>query len=100
MVCHGLAVVAGRGRDQAAAPLLLREGEDAVERPALLEGAGLLQVLELEVGADAAEAGEVLRAGAGTLVDRAGDPPPRLLDQFGHVQGIDHERILQQSPRV
>jgi hypothetical protein len=44
----GLGVIAGAGGDDAAAALIVGEGEDFVQRAALFEGSGALQVVELE----------------------------------------------------
>ncbi len=65
MVGDALGVVAGGCGDDSAGGLLRSEGGDAVERATLLEGAGHLEVLELEVDLLAGEVGENLRVRAG-----------------------------------
>ncbi len=73
VVGDALGVVSGGGGDDAARGLLGGEQGDAVERAALLEGAGHLQVFELEVDVLAGEFGEHERVRAGGLVDRAAE---------------------------
>ena len=58
---HALRVVARRRGDDSARALLGRETRESVGRAADLEGAGALEVLELEVHRHAEEVGEVLR---------------------------------------
>ena len=48
VIGHALRVIAGRHRDHAAPPLVRRQRPQPVERAALLEGGGELQVLEFE----------------------------------------------------
>ena len=81
-----LRVVARGGGDDAALARRGRELQDLVEGAALLEGAGHLQVLELEAGARPAVPRHRLGAGAGGEVDAAADALARLLDvpQLGH----------------
>ena len=89
VVGDALGVVAGGGGDDAAGGLVGSEGGDAVERAALLEGAGHLQVLELEVDLAAGEAGEDLRVRAGGEVDGAADAFACGLDVGeGDVEGV------------
>ena len=68
-----LGVVAGAGGDDSALALGFAEGEELVERAALFERAGALQVLELEVQGQAGEFGEMMRELAGRDVDGALD---------------------------
>ena len=64
-----LRVVAGAGGDHAARALLRRELQQPVQRAALLEGAGALQVLELEIDRMAGKLGEIVRDLAGRIVE-------------------------------
>ena len=48
MIRDGLGVIAGAGGDDASAALFGSEREDFVERSALFEGSGALQIVELE----------------------------------------------------
>ena len=82
-----LCVIAGRGRDGAARALLGAQREEAIEGPALLEGARHLQVLELEVGHRARAAREVLGAGTWGPVDRVADAGAR----GANVVDADHD---------
>ena len=68
-----LGVVAGAGGDDAALALGLAEREQLVERAALFEGAGALQVFELEVQGQAGQLGEIVRELAGRDVDGLAD---------------------------
>ena len=65
-----LGVVAGGDRDHAAALLLVGQARELVERAARLEGAGALEELALEAGAERAR-GEHRRAEEVPLDDRA-----------------------------
>src|SRR5690606_38142918 len=87
-VGHGLRVIAGARRDDAATPLLGAQVEQPVERAAVLEGAGALEALELEpdfAGQRIAEAGR----GDTRRADDAGiDPLARGADLAGADQGL------------
>ena len=69
----GLGVIAGAGGDDAAAALVVGEGEDLVERAALFEGAGALQVVELEEDLLAGHLGKPGGVARGREVDVAAD---------------------------
>ncbi len=58
VIGHALGVIAGRHRDHAASPLVRRQRGQAIERAALLEGRGELQVLEFEPELAAADLAE------------------------------------------
>jgi len=88
VVGNALRVVAGGGGDDAAGGLLGREGGDAVERAALLEAAGHLQVFELEVDLLAGERGEELRVRARRVVDGAAQALAGRLDRC-QIDGQD-----------
>ena len=77
---HGQTVVAGAGGGDAGRSLGGIELHQQVRRPALLERAGHLDVLELEVAAHSAHLGQGLRVRAGRLEDRALEPLSRGLD--------------------
>ena len=79
-VGNALCMVAGRGGDHPALPLLPAQTEQTVEGTARLEGAGPLQGLVFEVELDAAQLGQDLRLEAGGLFDRPGDAAAGLLD--------------------
>ena len=67
----GLRVVAGADRDHAAPLLLGREAAELVQRAAGLEGAGALEELALEPGAERAARRAAGCAGAGRRSSRA-----------------------------
>ena len=69
----GLGVVAGAGGDDAAPALLVGEGKDLVERAALLESAGALQVVELEEDLLAGHLGEARGVAGGREINVAAD---------------------------
>src|SRR5690606_18341395 len=74
-----LRVVAGAHGDDAAPPLVGGEREELVERAALLEGGGELQVLELEEDLRAREARERAAVDERRRFDGPGDAPRRRL---------------------
>src|SRR5688572_12793658 len=49
MICNGLGVIARAGRDDTASALFVRQIEQAIERPAVLERPGALHTFELQV---------------------------------------------------
>src|SRR5262249_9081368 len=81
-----LGVVSRRRGDDPARPLARVEAEDLVQRAALLERPGHLQVLELEERTVAGDARERFGIRERRHVDRAGDPGARRLD----VRDRDH----------
>jgi hypothetical protein len=83
---HGQPVVAGAGGHHAAAALAVVELQQEIDGAALLERAGHLEVLELEVARAAAQLRERQRVGAGGLVDGTAQPLARGL-HGGDVQG-------------
>jgi hypothetical protein len=89
VIGDGLGVVAGAGGDEATLALGGGEGEELVERPPLLVGAGHLQVVELQERLRPGEARQGLGARAGGEVDLVADASARLLDV---LQG-DHEGV-------
>jgi hypothetical protein len=78
--CNGLGVITGAGGDDAAAALVVGEGEDLVQRAALFESTGTLQVVELEEDLLAGHLGELRRVGRGRQVDMAADALARCDD--------------------
>ena len=64
-----LGVVAGAGRDHAPLALRLAQREQLVQRAALLEGAGALQVFQLQVQRQAGQFGKIVRKLAGRYVN-------------------------------
>ena len=79
----------GRGRDDAGGALGVRQRQDAVQRATVLEGAGLLQVLEFQVELATGQLAEFLAVGTGCQQDVAGDP---LACKFDLVDA-DHARM-------
>ena len=77
VIGDALGVVAGRHGDHAALALVGRELQQRVERAALLERGGELQVLELDPDVGLGDARQRLAAQAGRAHDRAGDAPRR-----------------------
>ena len=75
-----LGVVAGAGGDDAALALCLVEREQLVERAALFEGAGALEVLKLQMQGQAGELGEMVRELAGRDIDGLADAGAGGLD--------------------
>ena len=75
-----LGVVAGAGGDDAALALGFAQREQLVERAALFEGAGALQVFKLQVQRQAGQLGEMMRELAGRDVDGVADARARGLD--------------------
>ena len=71
MVGDRLGVVAGAHRDDAAAALRVGQREQLVQRAALLEGGGELQVLELEEDLGAGEARQRAAVDQRRVLDRA-----------------------------
>ena len=95
-VGHALGVVAGGGAHQAAAQLLLRQGESLVEGAADLEGADGLETLVLEVDLTAQGLIQGRDAEQGRADDVGGDPGPGGLD----VAEFDHKRDLPSDFRI
>jgi hypothetical protein len=78
---------AGAGGDDAALFFVVGEGEDFVERAALLEGSGALEVVELEEDLLAGHARELVGVRRGREIDVVLDALPGLLNI---VQGYGH----------
>ena len=76
----GLCVVAGAGGDDAAAALVVGEGEDFVQRAALFERPSALEVIELEKDLLAGHLRQLCRVGRGRQVDMAADALARCDD--------------------
>ncbi len=74
VIGEALAVIAGRGADNAAGAFFRRQEEELVEGAALLEAAGHVEVFELEVDGVAGEGGEGFGELAGGDGDRGADP--------------------------
>jgi hypothetical protein len=74
---HGLTVVSGRGRDQPAGALVVRQLRDEVEAAAHLERARRLVVLVLDPHARAHQRVEPGIAAQRRRAQEARDPPPR-----------------------
>ena len=83
-----LRMVAGRGRDDPGFALLIREGKNPVQRSSILERAGLLQVLELQVELATGQQAEFFAVGTGRQQHIAGDTPARKFD----LVDADHAR--------
>ena len=83
VVGHALGVVAGRHGDHAACTLHRIERQQAVERAALLEARGELQVLELEPDLGTGDGRKRARMQAGRVLDLAREPGRRR----AHVRG-------------
>ena len=77
VIGHALRVVAGRHRDHAGGRLLRRQLRQPVQRAALLERGGVLQVLELQPELGAGDLRERARRQAGRRDDLARQPRPR-----------------------
>ena len=75
-----LGVVAGAGGDDAALALGFAQGEQLVERAALLERAGALQVFKLQVQGQAGQFREVMRKLAGRNMNGVADARARRLN--------------------
>ncbi len=73
MIRQAQRMIAGRGRDHAALPLLIIQQQQGVARAALLEAAGALQVVELAEDVHAAQFGKRNRFGAGGNKNAVGD---------------------------
>ena len=80
VIADGLRVVAGTGCDDTAALLVFSEGEDAIEGSAFLEGAGHLEVVELQVKIVAGELREGFGVRAGGEIEGIADPLASLED--------------------
>jgi len=91
VVSDRLRVVAGAHRDDAAPALGLAQREELVQRTALLERGGELQVLELEEHLRADEARKCAAVHTGRLLDRSRDALRRGADV---VDGDRHARSL------
>ena len=89
MVGHTLRVVAGGGGDDSAFGFFGGEEAEAVERSAFFEGAGHLQVFELEIDLLAGEFGEHLGAGAGGGIDLA-EEALACGEDVGQIYGQRH----------
>ena len=70
---HALRVIAGARGDHAVRALLRRELQQPVQRAALLEGAGTLQILQLEIDGMAGQLGEIVRYLARRIVEDIAD---------------------------
>ena len=77
-----LCVVARAGSDHAALALGFTQCQKFVERAALFEGAGALQVFKLQVERQAGQFGEMVRKMAGRRVDGFPDTGTRRLKAF------------------
>ena len=77
-----LRVIACGGRDHATPPFIGGQRRQPVERAALLEGGGELQIFELEPYACAGDIGKRVAALAVRLLHKAGNRARRLLDVF------------------
>ena len=90
VIGHGLGMVAGAGSDDATTLLLVAQQQDAVERATLLEGAGALQIIQLEKDMLAGHVGERGGKLAGGTVDKIPDPMFCLLYfNEGDVHSLD-----------
>jgi hypothetical protein len=90
VVGEALAVVAGRGADDAAGALFGRQEEELIEGAALLEATGHVEVFELEVDGVAGEGGE----GFGELAGGDGDGGADALVGSFDVLVLDHALIV------
>ena len=95
-VGHPLGVVARGGAHQAAAQLLLRQGEGLVEGTADLEGADGLEALVLEIDLTAQGLIQGGDTEQGRADDVGGDPGPGGLD----ITVFDHKRDLPSDFRI
>jgi hypothetical protein len=84
----GLCVVAGAGGDDAAASLFVGEGENLVQRAALFEGSGALQIVKLEEDLLAGHLGQAGGMASGRQVDVAADA---LAGGADGVEGDGHD---------
>ena len=109
VIGHALRMVAGRHGDHAALPLVGRELQQRVQRAALLERGGELQVLELEPDIGLGDARQRLAAQAGRVHHRAGDARGGALDvlqrdgQGGHQAASRRSiqsRVRYQAPII
>ena len=92
---HGRGVVSGGHGDEAAPALRVRQRQDLVQRSPRLEGAGLLQVLALQVKPRAGAPAELRRGEEWRAVHPAPDPARRGAD----LGERDHPRILDAGER-
>ena len=83
VIGHALRMIAGRHRDHAALPFVRRQRQQPVERAALLEGRGELQVLEFEPEIAAADLAQRPALVAFGDDDRAGNGSGRGSDVIG-----------------
>jgi hypothetical protein len=68
-----LGVISGAGRDHSAPLLIFAQQENPVERAALFEGSGSLQIIQLEIDLLTGHLGESGRELAGGKVDEIAD---------------------------
>ena len=80
MVGHALGVISGRGRDHALGAFFGAEQEQLVQRAALFERAGSLQVVELQIDVVGGGLRKRLRTRAGRKVDRVANTAQGRLD--------------------
>ena len=73
VIGHPLGMIAGRHRDDAGLPLRRAEGQQFVQRAALLERAGAVQGFELQMDLAAGELGQPRRGDGRRALHRAGD---------------------------
>ena len=83
VIGHALRMIAGRHRDNAAPVVLRRQRQQPIERAALLEGRGELQVLEFEPELAAADLAQRPAPVAFGDDDRAGNGGGRGFDIVG-----------------
>ncbi|SPP64145.1 hypothetical protein NITLEN_100015 [Nitrospira lenta] len=82
MIGHTLPVVACRRRDDSLPTLGLRHGQNAIQRAALLERSGHLQVFQLQENCIPRQPGQHFRVHQRRLVDRRSDPDSGGFDRF------------------
>ncbi len=87
-----LRMVAGAGGDDSALALDFIEREQLVERAALFEGAGTLQVFQLEVNGQPGQLREMMREMAGRDVDRFADAGAGRLNA-GEGYGLQNDLL-------
>ena len=81
MIGHSLGVIPRRCRDHAPPALFLRQHQNLVQRAPFLEGAGHLQVFELQENRVPRKLGELLGMAEGSDNNRAPDAVCRILDR-------------------
>ena len=80
VVGHALGVISGRGRDHALGTFFGAQREQLVQRAALFESAGSLQVVELQIDLVGGGLGKRLRTRAGRKVDGVANAAQGRLD--------------------